>query len=80
MVELDQVVSVGDETVDEREDAAWLPGQDDVDELDVALLLDEAENLTHCLLVDGPSRQGHHLVQQGERVPHATVGLARDRA
>ncbi len=50
------------------------------EQLEVALFLDETEDIPHRLERQAPPRQGQHLVRERERVPHAPIGPSSQRA
>ena len=80
VIELHQVVSLVHERLDEGKDIPVTVPQDDVEELEEAFLLDEAEHLPHRSGGDVTPGERQNLVEKRERVAHAPIGLARDDA
>ncbi|MEJ2207023.1 MAG: hypothetical protein P8170_23305, partial [Gemmatimonadota bacterium] len=75
MVELHQIVSLVQETLHQSEDLSVSPVGQDVQELQVALVFHQAQDTTHGLGIHIAAGEGDHLVQEGQRVPHAPIGL-----
>ena len=80
MVELHQVVSIIGEPLHQREYIGMATVSEDVQQLQVALLLDEAQHAPDRVGLDVASRQGYDLVQHGEGVAHAAVRFSGDHA
>ena len=80
MVELDEVVSLVDELLDETEDRLVPPVAENVEDVEVALLLHQAQHAPNRLHVHGSPAEREDLVEERKRVPHAPVRLPGDQA
>ena len=80
MVELDQVIPLVDQILHQSEDRLVPALTHDVDQLQVALILDQTENPTDRVEIDLTTRQRDDLIQQRQSVTHAAIGLPSDDA